>query len=584
MSVVDVNRNRGLESEGSCEVGWLEGTWGPLFAWFHPPAGTKRNHAVLLCEPLGPDRMNLHLSYRELALRLSEAGFATLRFDYLGTGDSSGSPRDPGWPANWIDDARVAASHLLARSGASHLVAFGARFGGTLAMQLAAVEDAVSALILWGPYLDGGSFLRNDRALTRLVQANGSGRFAECAEPGDEAYMGFVYSSKARDVVTAIRPMEASGFACARARIVAWDEASPESPIASSLSERGVRVDFERPRGFVSEDSLHRQAIPHPLIMDTVEWLQEADQEVSRTPSVREDSPESRLAAPTPLHSSIELDRGAPREGRVEERVVRFGSDGNLFGILSIPLDDVVAPTALAPGLVLVNGGNNHRVGINRNYTEWARNAALAGVVTLRMDIRGLGDSSPLHPEDLNRLYRDESRDDVISAIDLMTARDDCRGVLLAGLCAGAYQVFHAAWIDTRVTGLVLLDLLRWDPDGRLEIRGGSWERFRRAVERVAHRTRNTLSRNRNTTRTCLAEGLRELTDREVDVLLVSCIEGGGYDLVSEAIGHDRPRLEASGRFRFEAVGDTNHIFTPIWAQEWLAGELEATLLRSRGK
>ena len=79
------------------EAGWLVGGGDPLFATYFPPAagGTLRRHAVLLCEPLGPDRMNLHLFYRELALRFAAAGHAVLRFDPAGTGDSSGSPRDP---------------------------------------------------------------------------------------------------------------------------------------------------------------------------------------------------------------------------------------------------------------------------------------------------------------------------------------------------------------------------------------------------------------------------------------------------------------------------------------------------------
>ncbi|MCP4069499.1 MAG: alpha/beta fold hydrolase, partial [Phycisphaeraceae bacterium] len=152
-------------------------------------------------------------------------------------------------------------------------------------------------------------------------------------------------------------------------------------------------------------------------------------------------------------------------------------------------------------------------MGINRNYTEWAREAALSGVTTLRFDIRGLGDSRPRHPEDLNRLYRDETREDVIAAIDLLADRDDCDGVVLCGLCAGAYQAFHAARVDPRVVGLVLLDLLRWDPDGPLIRRRGFWTRRRQNLERWARAVRSFSGLGAWSEPTLLARGLCEMTD-----------------------------------------------------------------------
>ena len=84
-----------LAWEQSGEAGWIDSAGGPLFCCFHPPRGPAQRRAVLLCETLGSERMNFHLAYRHLALRLSYAGYPTLRFDYAGTGDSSGSPRDP---------------------------------------------------------------------------------------------------------------------------------------------------------------------------------------------------------------------------------------------------------------------------------------------------------------------------------------------------------------------------------------------------------------------------------------------------------------------------------------------------------
>jgi len=123
----------------------------------------------------------------------------------------------------------------------------------------------------------------------------------------------------------------------------------------------------------------------------------------------------------------IFLDDGQP--GPIEEEAVYFGGDGGLFGILSHAR--VAGDSKPSPALIFVSGGNNMRAGINRNYTEWARDAALRGTTTLRFDIRGLGDSPPLLLEDLNQLYLSKTRDDLRAAIDLIETRVEHRGIVL---------------------------------------------------------------------------------------------------------------------------------------------------------
>lgn len=573
------------EDDVQGEPGWLTGPAGPIFSWYHPPKGPARQHAVLFCEPFGPDRMNLHLTYRALAQRFAAAGFAVLRFDYSGTGDSSGSPRDAGWPAGWLADARVAAAHLFERSGSGTLAVFGARVGGTLATALACTCEDVTSLLLWGPYLDGDAFLRSERTLARFIAGNESAGRAGRAQLGDEELLGFVYSASALDYLNSLRPIESEHFFCRRVKLVAWSEDSPEGALAAHLGQLGIRVDFDRPEGYCSDDSIMHQAVPDPLLNDIVSWLVGVEAESSSTGRGRPVAPHGLASTSVSdvqnvaLVARADVRRSDARAGVVEEEAIHFGGDGALFGILSGAVSSSRVGSRL--GLLLVNGGNNHRVGINRNYTEWAREAALSGVTTLRFDIRGLGDSRPRHPEDLNRLYRDETREDVIAAIDLLADRDDCDGVVLCGLCAGAYQAFHAARVDPRVVGLVLLDLLRWDPDGPLIRRRGFWTRRRQNLERWARAVRSFSGLGAWSEPTLLARGLCEMTDRGVEILAVSSV-GEGFESVSAALDSDRQRLEASGRFRLEPVADAGHIFAPIWSQEWLSGRLSAFLATAR--
>lgn len=557
-------------------VGWIEGARGPLFTWLHTPApdAPRRSRAVVLCEPYGPDRMNLHLTHRTLALWLAEQGFATVRFDPFGTGDSSGSPRDPGFAVDWIRDFDAASLLVRDYAGVDEVIAMGTRFGGTLAAWVTTVRPEVTSMAAWGPYLKGGDFLRAERMLTKVSGANGSGRPAAHAAPGDEAYLGFVYPAEARAAIKAIDLTKLDPPACVRARIIGWDADSDEDQLAAAWLAAGINVSFIGPEGIRADDSIEAQAVPEAMLRDTVDWV------VAGEPGGR-DAPQGApvgLASPTPaIHSAAEVFRGA---GSVQsttgltERVVWFGENEELIGIATLP------PGGAQPGkpaLVLVNGGNNHRPGINRNYTEWARNAAQAGHVCLRFDIRGLGDSPPKRPEDRNVLYRDETRDDVCAAIDQVSALSGGGGVYLAGLCAGAYQSLHAARVDSRVRGIVLLDLLRWDPDSPERPRTGFWNRRRRSLERV---TRPILRRILGEAKSTLASSLLELTGRGTEVLLVSCVEGKGFELVRDALGNDLYALELRDGFQFAVVEDTNHIFTPLWAQAWLWNQIGAFLER----
>ncbi|MBK7659827.1 MAG: hypothetical protein IPJ28_12035 [Betaproteobacteria bacterium] len=70
-----------------------------LFAMLQPAGGAApRQHGVLLCNPFGQEAIRAHRLVRVLGDRLAAAGFAVMRFDYYGTGDS-GRRRYGGTPA-----------------------------------------------------------------------------------------------------------------------------------------------------------------------------------------------------------------------------------------------------------------------------------------------------------------------------------------------------------------------------------------------------------------------------------------------------------------------------------------------------
>lgn len=135
-----------------------------LFGCYHAPVSPARNHAVVLCYPMGQEYIRAHRSFVLLARRLARRGFAVLRFDYFGTGDSAGDAEDGRLP-RWIEDARAAIGEARRRSGAARVSIIGLRIGGTVAALAAAADGAVADLVLWDPVIHGRAHVSELSAL-----------------------------------------------------------------------------------------------------------------------------------------------------------------------------------------------------------------------------------------------------------------------------------------------------------------------------------------------------------------------------------------------------------------------------------
>ena len=82
-----------------------------------------------------------------------------MRFDYHGTGDSSGNIGEGQFDI-WCDDIAVAAGKLLEISGVRDLTVVGVRLGAALAVEaLASHEIRAKGLVLWDPVVSGGEYL-----------------------------------------------------------------------------------------------------------------------------------------------------------------------------------------------------------------------------------------------------------------------------------------------------------------------------------------------------------------------------------------------------------------------------------------
>ena len=115
---------------------------------------------MLLCNPFGEEAARAHRIFRVLAMQLERAGYAALRFDYSGTGDSLGDSAAATVDA-WVGDVLAAGERLRAVTGASRVAVVGLRFGATLAILASARGDLrPRQLVLWDPVVDGVAYLR----------------------------------------------------------------------------------------------------------------------------------------------------------------------------------------------------------------------------------------------------------------------------------------------------------------------------------------------------------------------------------------------------------------------------------------
>lgn len=132
------------------------------------------------------------------------------------------------------------------------------------------------------------------------------------------------------------------------------------------------------------------------------------------------------------------------------ERALLIDCQGaRLLGILH----EAPAGSPPRPGVMVIVGGPQYRVGSHRQFVLMARQLAAAGYPVLRFDYRGMGDS-----EGEVRPF-DAVDDDIRAALDAWCAEDPALpGVVLWGLCDGASAAMIYCSQDARVVGLVAVN------------------------------------------------------------------------------------------------------------------------------
>jgi len=142
----------------------------------HRPEGAPRG-GIVCCYPLMDERKCAHRAFVLLSRRLAAEGFAVLRFDYAGCGDSEGDFTIVTL-SGILGDIDTAVEFLKSRAHCDRAGLVGLRFGATAAALAAARRNDVPFLVLWQCVADGASYLKADlkRKLVREMMMRGKSK------------------------------------------------------------------------------------------------------------------------------------------------------------------------------------------------------------------------------------------------------------------------------------------------------------------------------------------------------------------------------------------------------------------------
>lgn len=203
-----------------------------LFGVVHEPDAPSDRPPVVFCHPLGEEKLWAHRVFVTFARELASRGYAVLRFDQAGQGDSD-LPFDQSSLESASADIEAAIGLMLERRKASRVSLLGLRTGASLAWRVAAARNDVDELIMWAPVVDGSRYLQELLRINLTTQMAARGEIADDREAlrarlraGATVNIdGFEMSGRLADDLDALALATSAPPRCRRALVVQLDRA-----------------------------------------------------------------------------------------------------------------------------------------------------------------------------------------------------------------------------------------------------------------------------------------------------------------------------------------------------------------------
>lgn len=562
------------------------------FGWLHRPAAplAAGGIGVVLCPAFAQEEVCTHYGLMALADALAAAGLPTMRFDYAGTGDSGDEAIDL---AGMTADAVHAADALQQQTGVDRVVFAGVRLGAAIAIRAAAEAGPAAGLALLAPVLSGQTFMRETRASASVASLSGLDPVPPVGSDLPLNTNGFHWTPALQREVAAIDLTGAPAPGCPALFVPARTDKRP-AKLAARWREAGVDADeiaFPDYDLWMQDPTTNEN--PAATFAVVVAWI-------------------ARLAADGPARRPRHRIAIADRltVGDAIEAPVRFGRDAALFGIVTRPRGRPAAPVAA----LLMHEGSTHHIGNGRAYVRLARQLAAAGIVSLRMDLSGMGDSpagdNARHPH-----YDPERIAEGRAALDWLAAEGHGRAMSF-GLCSGAHTALQVALQDERVAGFVILNLQKfiwhYGDDIRVAVRDnkrslkaylratrnpGEWRRMlageadlkgiarvlaKRGVQRTVHGAKSLFPPAPGSEAAQVREQMRALATRGVHGHFVFSDEDPGLPEMWMQFGRRARRLAAYAPARMVMLDRADHHFNGSEARQRYFAIAEAAIVAAQ--
>lgn len=409
---------------------YLSSRQDPLLAWLHTAKDKLLvDHGVVICPPIGHEQVHSHRSLRRLADAIASRGIPTLRFDWNGTGDSAGCDADPSRVESWHANVRDLITWMRSGLGCRNVSVVGLRMGAMLAVEAIQPKDCEN-LVLWAPVVSGTSYVRQMQAIDQMAEVRPQ---HPSAAKGDIEAAGFVLSEQTAQGIAKSNLLQ-TPIHCSRALIVG----PCDHRLSEHLIEVGIQVEHTSPPGYV-EMMLepHLSQIPKQAISEIADWL---GQRIAIPSEKRLQVNLTDLGPSQTLLADRSQWTRPPACGILRERLFHRIGNLELFGVLSEP----TKPSEEKPTIVILNAGSTQHVGPGRLHVELARHLAAHGFSSLRLDIRGLGESAGANDAD-NSPYPATVFHDVEATFEELRTHFGVKHFVLLGLCSGAYAAFQSA-------------------------------------------------------------------------------------------------------------------------------------------
>lgn len=275
----------------------------------------------------------------------------------------------------------------------------------------------------------------------------------------------------------------------------------------------------------------------------------------------------------------------------MNERAVRFGTEGNLVGVLAEPEG---APAPDRPALLLYNVGFGHRVGLCRFNVELSRELAARGFLSLRFDLSGQGDSDPrATPAPAVA----QAQADLADAASFLTSRRGVQRFAVVAMCSGVDAGWATAARDPRIVAAAFIDGYSYPTLGyhlrnlaRRLVRPWTWiERLRRAIRPRPAAVAATPGAGEFFERSyppldAFRRDVAEMVRRGTHLLLLFSWRWWYFNHVGQIAGALRLR-RLPPRVQVEHWTDANHVFSSVRVRrrlvlrlsDWLAGAFPAS-------